>query len=113
MSNRPRMEPGDWINAALILAVGLFLGLALSNMIRLASTPSWPLVILIPALFGAVLLFDRMIGGLFEKIFPSGLRSASISKGKKRKPLALLGSLPMGIIIGLIGAEFGLDDLLL
>lgn len=113
MPNRRKMEPGDWFNATAFLAIGLLLGLALANMVPLLGTPFWPVVILIPLLFAGVLVFDSLLGRLFERIFPSGVRPASHPAPKERRPLGLLLSLPAGLVIGVIGARFGLDDLLL
>lgn len=113
MTNRRRMISGDWTNAALLLAVGFFLGLAGSNMVKLLGTPFWPLVILIPALFGGVVLFDMLLDRVVNRILPSGLKPATQPKTKERKPLALLFSLPAGFLIGLIGATLGLDKILL
>ncbi|WP_295070322.1 hypothetical protein [Tabrizicola sp.] len=113
MPNRRKMGPGDWLTATAFLAMGLFLGLALANMVLLVGTASWPIIILIPLLFAGVLVFDSLLGRLFGRFFPSGVRPASHPAPKERRPLVLLLSLPAGLVIGVVGARFGLDDLLL
>lgn len=113
MSDRCKMQVGDWLNGAAILAAGVFLGIAIDAMLDLAGTAFWPLIILIPVLIGGgflgVLFFDRLV----DRFFPSGIRPASRPGTGKRRPLALLLSLPAGIIIGVIGAQLGVSDMLL
>ncbi len=113
MSNRRRMQLGDWLNGAALLAVGVFLGLAIHNMAQLVGTAFWPMIIIIPVLFGGVFLLVLVFDGLIDRIFPSGIVPATQQKTKERRPLALLSSLPTGIIIGVIGAHFGLGEIML
>jgi hypothetical protein len=112
MSDRRKMQIGDWGNGAAILAVGVFLGLAIYNMIPLVGTSSWPLIIIIPVLVGGVFLFELGFNKLVDWIFPNGIKSAGRSQVKQRKPLALLLSLPTGIIIGVVGAQQGVGEIL-
>jgi len=107
------MQAGDWFNGAAILAVGVFLGLAADSMVDLAGTASWPLITIIPVLFGGAFLCVVLLDSLIDRVFPSGVKPSSKTLAKKRKPFALLMSLPAGIAIGVIGAQLGLSDLLL
>lgn len=107
------MQMGDWFNGAAILAVGFFLGLAINAIVPLIGTPFWPVALLIPILFGGIFLFDAVLDGLFARIFLRGVQPARQQQAKERKPLALLLSLPVGILTGVIGAQFGLGELLL
>ncbi len=113
MRHRRKMQAGDWLNGATLLVVGVFLGLAVPGLVRLAGTDFWPLAILIPVLFGSVFLFDLLLGGLINRIFSTGIKPARRRQGKERKPLVLLLSLPAGLLVGVIGAQFGLGDILL
>jgi len=114
MTERRRMTVGDWVNSAAMLAMGVLLGLVVHNLSKLVGTAYfWPMLILIPVLFGGVILLDRVVDGLFERIFPSGVKAAPKPQGKARRPLALLLSLPTGFTIGVIGAQFGLSALVL
>lgn len=113
MAIRRKMQLGDWFNCAMLLAVGLFLGLALANMVQLIGTPFWPIIIIIPVLFGGVFLLEWLLDSLVERVFGLGIKPAPKSKNGHRRPIILLLSLPAGIVIGLVGMQFGLDDILL
>lgn len=113
MANRRKMQLGDWFNGAALLAVGFFLGLALDGMIDLVGTSFWPLIILLPVLFGSVFVFGQMFDGLIERFFPSGIKPAKGAQRKERMPLALVLSLPGGVVLGVIGGQMGLRALLL
>jgi hypothetical protein len=107
------MQLGDWLNAATLLIIGVLLGIAIDAMAQLATTPYWPLVILIPLMFGGVLLLDGLLNRLANRIFPSAIRTVGKSESKPRKPLALLLSLPAGLILGIVLARFGLANTVL
>ena len=113
MANRRKMQIGDWFNGAGLLAVGVFLGLAVANMVQLIGTIFWPVIIVIPVLFGGFFLLVLLLDGLVDRIFGSGIKPAPNSKAKQRRPLTLLFCLPLGVVIGVIGAQFGLDNILL
>jgi hypothetical protein len=113
MGDRRKMRTGDRVNGAVILVVGLFLGLAIDGMIRLVGTGFWPVAVIILILFRGVFLFELAIEGLFNRIVPSGIKPASQPKAKERKPLVLLLSLPAGIAIGMILSRLGLSETLL
>lgn len=109
MNARRRMEIGDWANGAALFGVGVCLGLVIDALLQLSGTAFWFMAIIIVVLFGAVLVFDTLLNALFERIFPIGIKP---SGKKERKPLALVFCVPTGIVIGLIGAQFGLTELL-
>ena len=113
MENRREMQVGDWANGAAIFAVGVFLGLAIYHLAQLVGTAFWPLIVIIPVLFGGVFLLNLKFDNLIDRIFPNGIKPARKPHAKQRKPLVLLLSLPTGIIIGVIGAMLGLGDVLL
>jgi len=71
------------------------------------------MTIIIPVLFGGLFLFVLFLDGQIDRIFPGGVKPASRTEAKQRRPLALLLSLPSGIAIGVIGAQFGLREMLL
>jgi len=99
MAERPRMNFEDWANAAGLLAVGFFLGLATNAALPLLGTEFQYLVILIPVLFGGVFLFIWLTDGLIDRVFVilfgRGTEPARTPKAKRRKPLARLLSLPL------------------
>jgi hypothetical protein len=106
------MQTFDWLNWAALVAVGVMLGLVIDGMVDLAETGSWRSIIIILVVFGCWCIFYLLLERLFNFIF-IGRLSAPKQLQKPRKPLALLFALPIGIIIGVIGAQFGLGELLL
>ncbi|MGR3641716.1 hypothetical protein [Alterinioella nitratireducens] len=99
MTERPRMNVEDWANAAGLLAVGFLLGLATNAALPLFGTDFWYVVILIPVLFGGVILLAWLTDGLIDRVFVAlsgkGIEPARIPKVTTRKPLARLLSLPL------------------
>ncbi len=112
MSERRKMQGFDWFNAAAIVAIGVFLGLAIDGMVDLVGTPFWPLIIIIPVIFGCWYVFYLFLERVSDWLF-TGRFFVTKQKINKRKPLTLLFSLPIGIVIGVVGAQFGLGDMLL
>ena len=113
MTNRRSMKIGDWVNAAFILAGGVYLGLAIDSVFHLEGLLFWLGAISVPIIFGGIVFFGRMIDWLFDRMFPTGIKPSRRSRPKEPKPLALLFSLPTGILIGVIAAQVGLRELLL
>lgn len=110
MSERRRMQIGDWINAAFLLVIGVFLGFVVDGILQLATTSFWPLAIILLLMFAGIFLFELLMDKLFSRIFPIGVRPAHKSQAKKRKPLAIYLSLPVGVILGVGFARLGLTD---
>lgn len=112
MKPRPSMQMFDWLNWIGIFVVGVLLGIAFNGLFGLATVGAWGSIIMILGLSAGGLvsffLIERVINfisiGRFSE--PQQLR-------KLRKPLALYFALPIGIIIGAIGAQFGLAELIL
>ena len=114
MGNRRKMVLGDWFNSAGLCIVGLYLGLVVHGMSQLVGTALFlPMLILVMIIWGAMFLFDNVINGFFDWMFPNGIKPAKNPPAKERKPLARLLSLPCGIVLGVILAELGLRDTLL
>jgi hypothetical protein len=57
--------------------------------------------------------FDGLIGRLTERVFPSGIRPSQSPQKKRRKPMTRLISLPAGMLLGVILAQFGLTQTIL
>lgn len=112
MRERQKMQTFDWLIFAGLAAVGLYLGVALDGMVALASTGSWSSVILILVLSAGGIVFYLLAQGVFEFI-STGRFSAPKQLQKPRKPLALILALPLGLIVGMVGAQFGLSKMLL
>ncbi len=113
MGDRRKMQIGDWLNGAAILAVGLFLGMAVGELINLEGAAFWLTIVYVFIPFGFVFLFIFFLDDLMDRSLFSGIKPASSNGTEKRKPLALLFSLPTGFVIGVIGAQFGLSEVLL
>ncbi len=111
MRQRQSMQMFDWFNWAALAAIGVFLGLALDGLVDLAFLGAWGSIIVILALSAGWLVFYFLIERVMNFI-SIGRFSAPQQLRKLRKPLALHFALPIGIIIGLIGAQFGLRELI-
>jgi hypothetical protein len=107
------MTPLDWLNAAFLVAIGLFLGLAAHGLAGLASDGAWlvaaGLVVGGGGLFILLLWFDGLLDRAFARFFPGGVRPVSLPSRTGRKPLALLAGLPCGLVLGVVLAEMGLS----
>lgn len=110
MSKRRRMQLGDWVNAVINAAIGLFLGLAADGLARLFNSEAWPLAVIIPIVFAGLFLFSLMFDRLVDRVFPSGVRPARKPHADGGTPLLRLLSLPAGFALGVILAQFGLAD---
>ena len=110
MSERRRMQIGDWINAGFLLVIGVYLGFAVDGLLQLATTSFWPMVIILLLMFVGIFLFELLVDKLFNRIFPIGVRSANKSEAKRPKPLTILLSLPAGVTLGIVLARLGLAD---
>lgn len=113
MKERQKMNAFDWFIGAGLLAVGLYLGVAIGELLSLDGMAFWGaiLYILVPftLVFVLILLADRVIErGIWKAFTLKPSRPL-----KKPAPLALLMSLPLGLLIGVVGAPFGLTELLL
>jgi hypothetical protein len=113
MSDRQKMNSFDWIVAAALLAVGVYLGLALAGLIGLEGVAFWNTVIYVLISFGFVFLFIYYMGDISDRVLNGTKTPASVKRWRRRKPVALLLSLPVGVVIGVVGSRFGLSDLLL
>lgn len=110
MRSRRSMRVGDWFNGLAILGVGVLIGVIIDMLFQLSGAAFWISAIGAPLIFGGVLFLGTIIDKLIDKLFPSGFNKPRTSKAKERKPLAIILSLPVGIVIGIIGAQFGLGD---
>ncbi len=109
MNDRRKMAWDDWINAALLAAVGLFLGIAAQLMTQL-SAAFWPVAILSILLFAGVIAFDLTLDRVSERIFSGKIRPPRNPKPAGRRPLALLLGLPAGVVFGFALGALGLAD---
>ncbi|MEH6557060.1 MAG: hypothetical protein V7708_04635 [Oceanicoccus sp.] len=107
------MQSGDWANAAVNVVIGVFLGIAINGLVQLISTGLWYVAVLIVVIAAVLFFFESRLDGLFEKVFPSGIRAARKSKKVRKAPLARRLSLPAGLVFGIVLAGLGLDDRLL
>jgi hypothetical protein len=112
MRTRQKMQTFDWFSFAALVAVGVFLGLVIGGLFALAAIGAWGSILMIIALSAGFIVFYLILERVFEFI-STGRFSAPRQLQKPRKPLVMVFGLPLGIIIGIIGAQFGLGDLLL
>ncbi len=109
---RRSMHIGDWVNAAALFVVGLFLGSLVEDLVQLATT-DWPFAVFIVVLFAGLFFFVWIFDKLFDRLFPIGIRPSRNPQDNKRKPVPLLVSLPAGFLLGIVLAMLGLDDMVL
>ncbi len=112
MSDRRKMQFGDWLSGAAMLAMGIFLGLAVGEWVKLDGAAFWLTIIYVFIPFGFVFLFIFFMTDLLDR-FNGAVKPAAVRRWEKRKPLALLFFLPAGVLMGTIGAQFGLSEILL
>lgn len=109
VGERREMRAYDWFDAAVSVVIGVLLGVVIFHLMQLVTTSFWPIAILIPILFGGVLLLDGVFNRVIEKIFPSGIKPARKSVVQPKAPLPKRLSLPAGIAVGFSLALFGVD----
>ena len=112
-TNRAVMQSGDWANAAVNVVIGVFLGIVINGLVQLISTGLWSVAVLIVVLAAVLFFLESWFDGLFEKVFPSGIRPARKSKKVRKAPLARRLSLPSGLVLGIVLAGLGLDGRIL
>ena len=107
------MQSGDWANAAVNVVIGVFLGIVINSLVQLISTGLWSVAVLIVVLAAVLFFLESWFDGLFEKVFPSGIRPARKSKKVRKTSLARRLSLPSGLVLGIGLAGLGLDGRIL
>lgn len=112
MSDRRKMHFIDWLSGAAMLAVGVFLGLAVGEWVKLDGAAFWTTIVYVFIPFGFVFLFIFFSTDLLDRL-NGAVKPAAVRRWERRKPLALLFFLPAGLLIGAIGAQFGLSEILL
>jgi len=110
MTDRRPMDLFDWIIAACLAAMGLFLGLAAHAMTQLSAAAFWPVAIMAVVLFFGILAFDRIVVSVGERIFSGKIRAGRHTKPKGRRPLALLLAVPFGLGTGMALGWLGYGD---
>lgn len=113
MADRHKMQLFDWVIAASLCAVGFYLGLALAALITMDGAAFWLTVIYVLIPFGFVFVFIYYMNDLGDWIFPGSVKSSAPARMRKRRPVLLYLSVPAGVVIGVIGAQFGLTELLI
>ena len=113
LAEKPVMQAGDWINATVNIVCGVFMGVALESLIRLMTTDSWPVAVLISLLAAGLIFFVSLFDGLVDRVFSNGIRPAHKPQTVRRAPLLRRLSLPAGLVFGVVLASLGLGDGLL
>ena len=106
------MQPGDWLNAAVNLAIGVLMGIALAYSIQLVSTGYGLMAVVTLVFVGGLLLFERLLDKFIEKVFPSGIRPAR-KPTKRPAPLPRRLSLPAGLVLGVVSVQLGWSEAIL
>ncbi|MEL6641909.1 MAG: hypothetical protein AAFP98_11460 [Pseudomonadota bacterium] len=105
------MQTFDWFNWAALAVIGVLLGFAIDGLLDLAAAGAWGSIIVLLSISAGWLVFYFLWERLMNFVF-IGRFSQPQQLQKPRKPLALHFALPIGIVIGVIGAQFGLSELM-
>jgi small-conductance mechanosensitive channel len=100
----------DWILSAMNFVIGILLGVALNGLIQLVASGAWVAVLNLVVLAISLFLIVKLHGLLGETLFPSGIRPARNPKKKPKPPAIRRFSLPTGLALGVLLAQFGLTD---
>jgi hypothetical protein len=107
------MQPGDWFDAVSKIIIGMCVGIAVSGLARLFAIGYWPVAVAFLIGVAAIFFLDGALDRVFERLLPSGIRPAPKPAARGSKPIVLLASLPVGIVIGVILDQLGLADAIL
>lgn len=113
MSDRRKMQIGDWLIWFALLIAGALLGLIIVVLVGLEEPAFVQTVLFYFIPFGFVFVFTFF---LFEVTGSNALDETDVASSqdpKKPKPLFLLVSLPAGFIIGAVAATLGLNGTIL
>lgn len=109
LSDRRKMQIGDWLIWFALLIVGGLLGLAIVAWVGLEEPAFLQTVVFYFIPIGFVHVFTFFLFEVTGSDMLDEMKSASSKETKKSKPLFLLVSLPTGFVIGVIEATFGLS----
>ncbi len=109
MSDRRKMEIGDWLIWFALLIVGALLGLAVVALVGFEEPAFLQSIIFYFIPIGFVFVFTFFLLEVVGPPSSNDVNSSSATQTKKPKPLFLLVSLPTGFTIGVIEATLGLS----
>jgi len=99
----------DWANATVNFVIGVLLGVITNSMVHLILAGAWVSVFNTVGLAVALLFIVLLHDYLGKKFFPSGIRPARKPDRVRIKPLVRRLALPVGLVLGIVLASFGLD----
>ncbi len=86
-TNRAVMQSGDWANAAVNVVIGVLRGIVINALVQLRSTGLWSVAVLLGGLAAGLFFVESWFGGMFDKVFPSGIRQGrKYKKVRKARP---------------------------
>lgn len=97
----------DWFLAAGNLAVGLLLGAAIGEWIGMEEDAFWFTVIYVFIPFGFVFLLVYFLNKVAYRGFFKGEEPAAVRRLNRRNRLAYLAWIAIGMVLGVIGSQFG------
>jgi hypothetical protein len=106
------MEFGDWLQAAVNVVLGVFVGIVVFKLTQLVVSGAWLMALILVVLGVGYVLFVQLADRLFDWIFPSGIRTVG-KRTNQPKPLLRALSLPAGLLLGIALAGLGLDTVIL
>lgn len=107
------MKAGDWVNAVVNAAIGVFFGIAADSILQLVASGLWVVALAIVLVFAICLGFVWLFESAVDHLFPSGLRKSRRPGVAGRTPLLRLLSLPIGGVVGVVLSRLDLAGPLL
>lgn len=101
---------GDWIQTAVNGVIGVFLGIAVYGLLSLVMSGAWWLALILLVLFAVLFLILLLTDKLFDRLMPVRIHRVKTRGPAPRKPLAVVLSMPAGLIIGILLAMLGLSE---
>jgi membrane protease YdiL (CAAX protease family) len=102
MSERRKMGVGDWMDAAINVVIGVFLGSVIYGLAQLVASGSWLMAMILILLGGGLFLIMVLSDKLLDRLFPTWIRSAKNPQPQSPKPLLRVLSLPLGFMLGVV-----------
>jgi len=109
MSDRRKMQTGDWLVWFALMTVGALLGLVVVVLVGLEEPAFVQTIIFFFIPIGFVHFFTFFLLEVAGSGSLNEAQSGSFKETKQPKPLFLLVSLPAGFTIGAVAATFGLS----
>ena len=110
MSHRRAVDFHDWINVALLVFIGILLGIAIESVYKLIAMGAWFIALIVTVPFLFVFLLEILMDKVFNQFFTIGVRRVYEPKNQKKKPLIVMLSFPTSFVFGFLLAKAGMGN---